>query len=220
MLGKKILAGIFAALTLIKLAFLLISPEQWLGATQAFLGHYTLVMAIYLVLLVITGYFVFTRIDLIDVAVVMLFTVVLLGLSLLPYLASIPQLREAIVSVGFAKVWPAWIIWAAIAVAVLYRIFAGKKEQERWRAGLARRFLCGARCAPYMFSQTRQGRFTNRPYVFLTYGGWEGSLGRAGAIRKPLASPQESLPQCLKHRCPVKTMATGGSASLQASMTS
>ena len=125
MLGKKILAVIFAALTLMKLAFLLISPEQWLGATQAFLGHYTLMIAVYLVLLVITGYFVFTRIDLIDVAVVMLFTSVLLGLSLLPYLA---QLREAIVSVGLAKFWPPLIIWAAIAVAVLYRVFAGKKK--------------------------------------------------------------------------------------------
>ena len=113
MLGKKILAGIFAAVILIKLAFLLISPEQWLGATQAFLGHYAVMMGIYLVLLVITGYFVFTRLDLIDVAVVMLFTSILLGLSLIPYLASMPQLPEAIVNVGFAKVWPAWILWAA-----------------------------------------------------------------------------------------------------------
>ena len=129
MLGKKILAVIFAALILIKLAFLLISPESWLGATQAFLGHYTAMISIYLVLLVITGYLVFTRIDLIDVAVVMLFTSILLGLSLLPYLTSIPQLREAIVNVGFGKVWPAWILWAAIAVAVLYRVFAGKKGQ-------------------------------------------------------------------------------------------
>jgi hypothetical protein len=129
MLGKKILAGVFAALVLIKLAFLLVSPGSWLGATQAFLGHYNLVMAIYLVLLVITGYVVFTRIDLIDVAVVMLFTGVLLGLSLIPYLASVPQLTEAIMSVGFARVWPAWIIWAAVAVAVLYRVFGGKKER-------------------------------------------------------------------------------------------
>ena len=128
--GEKILAGLFAALTLIKLAFLLISPEQWLGATQAFLGHYALMIAIYLVLLVITGYVVFTRIDLIDVAVVMLFTSVLVGLSLIPYLALIPQLREAIVSVGFGKAWPALIIWAVIAVAVLYRLFANKKGQE------------------------------------------------------------------------------------------
>lgn len=127
MLGKKILAVIFAAVILIKLAFLLISPSLWLGATQGFLGHYTAIMVIYLVLLAITGYFVFTRIDLIDVAVVMLFTSILLGLSLIPYVASVPQLPEAIVSVGFARVWPAWILWAAIAVAVLYRIFAGKK---------------------------------------------------------------------------------------------
>ena len=130
MLGKKILAVIFAALTLIKLAFLLISPSLWLGATQAFLGHYAAMMVVYLVLLVITGYFVFTSIDLIDVAVVMLFTSALLGLSLLPYLASIPQLREAIVSVGLAKFWPGLIIWAAIAVAVLYRLFVNKKEQR------------------------------------------------------------------------------------------
>ena len=129
MLGKKILAVIFAAVILIKLAFLLISPSLWLGATQAFLGHYGAIIGIYLVLLVITGYFVFTRLDLIDVAVVMLFTSILIGLSLIPYLSSVPQLPEAIVRVGFAKVWPAWILWAAIAVAVLYRIFAGKKEQ-------------------------------------------------------------------------------------------
>ena len=127
MLGKKILAVIFAGAILIKLAFLLISPEQWLGATQAFLGHYAVIIAIYLVLLVITGYFVFTSLDLIDVAVVMLFTSILLGLSLMPYLASIPQLREAIVTVGFAKAWPAWILWAAIAVAVLYRVFTHRK---------------------------------------------------------------------------------------------
>jgi hypothetical protein len=129
MLGKKILAVIFAAAILIKLAFLLISPESWLGATQGFLGHYTAIMVIYLVLLAITGYYVFTRLDLIDVAVVMLFTSILLGLSLIPYVASVPQLPEAIVNVGFAKVWPAWLLWAAIAAAVLYRIFAGRRRR-------------------------------------------------------------------------------------------
>jgi hypothetical protein len=129
MLGKKILAVIFAAAILIKLAFLLISPESWLGATQSFIGHYTAIMVIYLVLLAITGYYVFTRLDLIDVAVVMLFTSILLGLSLIPYVASVPQLPEAIVNVGFAKVWPAWLLWAAIAAAVLYRIFAGRRRR-------------------------------------------------------------------------------------------
>jgi hypothetical protein len=131
MLGKKIIAVIFAAVILIKLAFLLLSPESWLGATQAFLGHYTAMIAFYLVLLVITGYYVFTSFDLIDVAVVMLFTSILLGLSLIPYLASVPQLPEAIVRVGFARVWPAWILWAGIAVAVLYRVLGSKKGWRR-----------------------------------------------------------------------------------------
>jgi hypothetical protein len=129
MLGKKILAGVFAALVLIKLAFLLISPEGWLGATQAFLGHYTLIMGVYLVLLVVTGYYVFTSLDLVDVAVVMLFTGILLGLSLIPYLTAMPNFPEAIVEVGFTKAWLSWVIWAAIAVAVLYRMSAGKKER-------------------------------------------------------------------------------------------
>jgi len=129
MLGKKILAGIFAALILVKISVGLTNPGKWMAFTEVLLGHYAMMMGIYLVLLVITGYFVFTRIDLIDVAVVMLFTSTLLGLSLIPYLASIPQLREAIVAMGFGKAWFALIIWAAIAVAVLYRIFAGKKEK-------------------------------------------------------------------------------------------
>ncbi len=129
MLGKKILAGIFAALILIKLAFLLVSPDKWLGATQAFMGHYALTMGVYLVVLVITGYVVFTRLDLLDVAVVMLFTSILLGLSLIPYWSSLPQLPAAIAGVGLGTVWLASIIWAAVAVAVLYRIFARKKGQ-------------------------------------------------------------------------------------------
>jgi hypothetical protein len=129
MLAKKILAGIFAGLTLIKLAFLLISPGTWLGATQAFLGHPAVVVAIYLALLVITGYFIFTSLDLMDVAVVMLFTSALVGLTLIPYEGSLLKVGQEIGSMGLGKAWLALIIWIAIAVAVLYRIFAGKKEK-------------------------------------------------------------------------------------------
>jgi uncharacterized membrane protein len=128
MLGKKILAVVFAGLTLIKLAFLLASPEKWVGVAQAFLGHSAVVMGIYLVLLVITGYFIFTSLDLIDVAVVMLFTSLLLGLSLIPYSGSLLKVQEEIVTVGIGKAWLSLIIWVAIAVAVLYRVFSGKNK--------------------------------------------------------------------------------------------
>jgi hypothetical protein len=129
MSGKKLLAGIFAALTLMKLAFLLISPASWLGVTQAFLGQSAAVLAIYLVLLVVTGYFIFTSFNLIDVAVVMLFTSLLVGLTLLPYSGAMLKVGQEIGTIGLGRAWLALIIWVAIAVAVLYRIFAGKKER-------------------------------------------------------------------------------------------
>jgi len=128
MLGKKIIAGVVAGLILIKLAFLLASPEKSLGVAQAFLGHSAIVMGIYLVLLVITGYFIFTSLDLIDVAVVMLFTSLLEGLSLIPYSGSVLKMQEEIVTVGIGKAWLSLIIWVAIAVAVLYRVFSGKNK--------------------------------------------------------------------------------------------
>ena len=60
MAGKKILAVIFAALVLIKLAFLLIMPQQWLGMAQTFLGYSAASTAFYLIALIVTGYFIFT----------------------------------------------------------------------------------------------------------------------------------------------------------------
>jgi hypothetical protein len=129
MAGKKILAGIFAVLTLVKLTFLLVSPGKWLGVAQAFVGHSTMVLVVYLVLLVITGYFIFTSLDLIDVALVMLFTATLIGLSLLPYAAALQKLGQEIGSVGFGKAWLAWVIWAIIALAVLLRVWSRKKRR-------------------------------------------------------------------------------------------
>ena len=79
MLGKKILAVIFAALVMIKLTLLLIMPQPWLGMAQTFLGYSAALTVFYLIALIITGYFVFTTMHLVDVAVVMLFTGLLGG---------------------------------------------------------------------------------------------------------------------------------------------
>jgi uncharacterized membrane protein len=127
MLGKKIIAVTIAALTLIKVAFLLISPEKWLGMSQAFLSHTGLVMVVYLVFLAITGYFIFTSIDIIDILVVMGFTALLVGLSLIPYAASLQTTTQEIAATGIGKAWLALLIWVAIAVAVLYRVFVKER---------------------------------------------------------------------------------------------
>jgi hypothetical protein len=128
MSGKEILAVIFAGLILIKIVFGLISPGTWMGLSTAFLGHYYLVMGIYLGLLVVTGYYVFTSLDLIDVAVVMLFTSTLVGITLIPYTGSMVKMGQEIGVQGFGKAWLGLLLWIAIAGAVLYRIFASKEE--------------------------------------------------------------------------------------------
>jgi hypothetical protein len=127
MLGKKFLAGIFAGFILVKLIFLIATPDKWLGLTQWFLEHSAVLMIINLILLVIAGYYIFTNLDLIDVAVVMLFTSTLIALSLIPYAASMLRLREEMLAVGIGKAWFPLTTWGAIAGAVLYRVCERKR---------------------------------------------------------------------------------------------
>ena len=104
MLAKKILAGIFAVLILVKLAALLINPGQdgcHLG--KVFLEHHFMVTGIYLVLLAITGYFIFSSLNLIDMALVMFFTSLLTGLTLMPYSTQMLQLGEAMAAAGIRQ---------------------------------------------------------------------------------------------------------------------
>jgi hypothetical protein len=124
MAGKRVLAVIFALLILVKVAFLLINPGKWLGIAQVLTGYTGEVTIAYLIALAIIGYFIFTSIDIIDVAVVMLFTGLLVGLNLIPYAASLHTTMQEIATTGLGKAWLALIIWVAIAIAVLMRVFA------------------------------------------------------------------------------------------------
>jgi hypothetical protein len=127
MSGKEILAVIFAGLTLLKIVFGLINPGTWMGLSAAFLGHYNLVMGIYLGLLLVTGYYIFTSLDLIDVAVVMLFTSTLVGLTLIPYTGAMVKMGEEIGVQGLGRAWLGLLLWVVIAGAVLYRVFSSPK---------------------------------------------------------------------------------------------
>jgi hypothetical protein len=128
MTGKKILAGIFAVAILLKLSFIIISPIKWVDLMEVFLRHYAIIWAIYLPLIIITGYYVFTSLDLIDLAVAMLFTSLVVGVSLIPYPNSLLKMGGEIATVGLGKAWYAMVLWVAIAVAVLYRVFSDKRR--------------------------------------------------------------------------------------------
>lgn len=128
MSGKKILAVIFAVAILVKLLFFLAGPANWLGLVGVFLGHSAMVMGLYAVLIVITGYYVLSSMDLIDIAVVMFLTSLLMGITLIPYSTSLLQLSDQITAIGLGRAWYAVVLWAAIAVAVLSRVFSRQKQ--------------------------------------------------------------------------------------------
>ena len=132
MFAKKILAGIFAVLILVKFAALLINPGGWLHLGKAFLEHHAVVTGIYLILLALTGYFIFSSLNLIDLALVMFFTSLLTGLTLMPYPTQIQQLGEAMVAAGIGKAWLAMLIWGAVAVAVLYKVLSKSRSRSRY----------------------------------------------------------------------------------------
>jgi len=124
MLMKRILAGLFALIILLKLVFLVASPQQWMAFAAVFLGHYVFFIVIYLILLAITGYYIFLSLNLLDIALVMFFTSLLVALALIPYSTLFISLNEQIIARGLGKAWLAMVIWGALAVAILFKVFS------------------------------------------------------------------------------------------------
>ncbi len=124
MTGKRILAGIFAALVLVKLTALLVNPGKWLTLGNLLLAQSSLLTGVYVVLLIISGYYIFSSLRLIDIGLVMFFTALLTGLTLMPYAAQMLKLGDEMAASGFNKAWLAMVIWVAIAVAVLIKAFS------------------------------------------------------------------------------------------------
>jgi hypothetical protein len=129
MSGKKILAGIFAALILIKLLFIIISPGKWMSLVEVFLRHYAFIWWVYLALIIITGYYIFSSLDLIDIVLVMFFTSLIIGVSLIPFSDAWLKLGKEIAAKGLGKVWLSVVIWGALAVVVLYRLWSSPKSR-------------------------------------------------------------------------------------------
>lgn len=131
MLAKRILAGLFALIILLKLLVGLTNPHKWLDLTGVLLGHHLIVTGIYLILLIITGYYIFSSLKLIDIALVMFFTSLLVGLSLVPYAALLLKMSEEIAALGLGQAWLAIVLWGAIAVAVLYEVLSKRRGWNR-----------------------------------------------------------------------------------------
>jgi len=123
----EILAAIFAILVLVKLLFVAVNPKFWMKGVESILSNYVFTTVVYVLLAIIIGYIVFKSLSIVQVAAVMLFTSVLIGLTLIPYSKEFLTLGKELTSTQskiFRKAWLAIVIWAGIAVWTLYAVFA------------------------------------------------------------------------------------------------
>lgn len=120
----EILATIFAVLLLAKISIFVIKPEALMKASEAGLRRKDGLTIICLILAAIVGYYVFASLDVVEVAAVMLFTSLLMSLFLLPFFDDAIKIRGFFEkrSEVLRKSW-SFVIWVAIAVWVLYKVF-------------------------------------------------------------------------------------------------
>jgi len=121
----EILAVTFAVVVLIKLLVLLIQPKSWIKISNSFLKEGSATTFVYLILVLLVGYHIFSYLSVIHVAAVMLFTSLLIGLSVLPYgKVMVPLTREILKDKNLVKKnFLSFIIYGGIALWVLYTMF-------------------------------------------------------------------------------------------------
>lgn len=116
---------------LLKMIILVVYPQLGLAVAEKLLGYPNLVMIISLVLMAITGYYVFSSLNLMDIAMAMFFTSFLISATINPYLAELLKCREGFINIGLGNAWLPWGIWGTLAVAVLYKVFFPDRGRSR-----------------------------------------------------------------------------------------
>ncbi|MFQ5916429.1 MAG: hypothetical protein ACE5I0_01310 [Candidatus Binatia bacterium] len=120
----EILATIFAVFVIVKLVVVTVKPGLWMKWAEGMLKNELLITLIYFVLAVIIGYYIFAELTVVQVAAVTLWVSMLIGIGFVPYSKILLKLRDELVSVGISKAWLAMLIWAVLAIWVLYAVFS------------------------------------------------------------------------------------------------
>ena len=118
----EVMALIFAVMVLVKLAGLLVSPAWWMDTAGAMLNYPRACTWVYAVLAAVVGYFVFTRMEIVEVVSAMLLTSLLMGVGLAPYSRTLLKLGKEMAGEGFGRLWLAMGVWVVIAVWALYAV--------------------------------------------------------------------------------------------------
>ncbi len=93
---------------------------KWAGVV---LKNEVLTTLTYLVLAVIVAYYIFADLTVVQVAAVTLWVSLLIGIGAAPYSKILLKSRDELLSAGISKAWLAMLIWAVLAIWVLYVVF-------------------------------------------------------------------------------------------------
>ena len=119
----EIFALIFALAILTKLIIIFIDPTKWMKISDSLLKRTSLITASYLILAILTGFYVIQEVGLVNTAAVMLFTSMLIALTFIPYSEILLKSRNQLIKLSIDRSWLSIIIWIALALATLYALF-------------------------------------------------------------------------------------------------
>ncbi len=128
MTALEIIATIFAIFVLVKMVVVLIDPQIWMKkVAEPLLGNPRLATTVYGVLAIVVGYYVFASLHIVDVAAVMLFTALVMGVGMMPYSKALLKIAEEMSATRSELLRNAWlpiVIWTVIALWVLTSVLA------------------------------------------------------------------------------------------------
>jgi hypothetical protein len=128
MTALEMIATIFALLILVKIVVVLVNPQLWLKkVAEPLLTNPPLARSVYGVLALVVGYYVFRSLDITEVAAVMAFTALVVGLGMLPYAKGLLKVAEEISATRSNLLRNAWlpiVTWVVIALWVLAAVLA------------------------------------------------------------------------------------------------
>ena len=121
------LAVILAAVIIVKLIVVSISPKKWMDTVgKFFLGNKTRGTILYLILSVVVGYYVLTSMSIVQVAAATLFVTMLIGLSYMSYTDEVMKWANQMTenkSEMLRRSWLSIVIWLVFALWILYAVF-------------------------------------------------------------------------------------------------
>jgi hypothetical protein len=128
MTALEIIATVFALLIVVKVAVVLVNPQAWRkNVAEPLWRNPRVATAVYGVLAAVVGYYVFTSLDITQVAAVMASTSLLVALGLLPYAPALMKVADEISATPpslLRKAWLPLVIWVVIALWVLASVLA------------------------------------------------------------------------------------------------